>query len=149
MVGARNVAVVHICMEAVAIVFCRSFWCFLAAVLAIPSSSTIACCCKVRRMYNLWSFFGGFVLFLHAVAATTEALGRRDSTDDPSAFLCGVQIVLCLTSTLVMHYGTKVASLLREPIAPFDMQIRGMEATQQAAPFPPSQATYAQATLSP
>lgn len=148
MVAARKVAVIHICLEAVSIVFCRSGWCVWAVFVAIPSSSTVVCCCKVRRTYNVWSYFGALVFFLHAVAATSEAFGRQEGLGDPNAFIFCVQIVLCLFSTLVMHYGARVAWLLREPVSPVDMQIREIDVPQQGGRFPPCQVTYAQATLS-
>lgn len=132
MARARSVAILHVCVESVAILFCRAFWCVLAAPLAIVSSSTVACCCKQRRAYSLWSVFGGFVGFLHALAATTEALYVDEAYRDRSAFVFTVQIVLCLISMLVFHYGFRVASLLREPILAAEMQV-----------------SYAQAGLSP
>lgn len=149
MVRARNVAIVHVCVEAVALVFCRSLWCVLAVLFAIPSSSTVACCCKQRRCYTLWSVFGGFVFFLHAVAATTEALGRDEYYGDPSGFIVMVQIALCLLSLLVMHYGIKLASLLQDPIFPVEGQGSGVEVTPQGGAYPPNEIPYAQARVTP
>lgn len=149
MIRARNVAIMHVCFEVVAILFCRSVWCVVAAIFAIPSSSTVACCCKQRCSYAVWSIFGGLVFFLHAVAAAIEALGRDEYYDgDPSAFILLVQIFLCLLSLIVMHYGTKLTSLVREPIFPVEMQGGDMEVTRQVGAYPP-EVPYAQARLSP
>lgn len=151
MIRARNIAIAHVCMEAVAVVFCRSVWCVLALLFAIPSSSTVACCCKQRGCYTVWSIFGGLAFFLHAVAATTEATGHNLYYREPSAFLVMVQISLCFISLLAMHYGIKLASLLREPVFPaVEAPGGGMEVTPQAgAYYQPNGVQYAQARLSP
>lgn len=148
MVRARNVAIVHVCVESTSIFFCRSAWCVLALLFAIPSSSTVACCCKQRVSYALWGTFGGFASFLHAVAATTEALGRDEYYGDPSAFVFMVQVALCLLSLLVVHHGIKLASLLQEPVYPVETRGGGMEATPQMV-YQPYAVQYAQARLSP
>lgn len=150
MMGARNVAILHVCMEAVSIIFCRSLWCVLAVLFAIPSSSTVACCCKQRGSYILWSIFGSWVFFLHALAATTEALGSDDDySDHPSAFIFMVQIALCFLSLLVVRDGIKLASLLREPIFPVEAQDDGVGVTPQVAVYQPNEGPFVQARLSP
>lgn len=148
MTSARNVAIAHVCVETMALIFCRSEWCVLAALFAVPSSSTVACCCKRRGSYTLWSIFGGLVFFLHAVAAATEALGRDEYYGDPSAFVFVVQIALCLLSLLVVHHGIKLASLLREPVYPVEARGGGMHVTPQVV-YQPNEVQYAQARLSP
>lgn len=143
MVRARNVAIVHVCLEALTLLFCRSVWCLLAILVAIPSSSTVACCCKRRGSYTVWSLFGGLVFSLHAVAATTEALGRNDYYGEPSAFVFMVQITLCFLSLLVVHHGVKLASLLREPVFPVEVRGSSMDVTPQVGAYRPNEAAYA------
>ena len=148
MASARNVAIVHLCVEIMALMFCRSGWCVVAALFAIPSSSTVACCCKQRGSYACWSILGGLVFFLHAVAAANEALSRGEYSDDPSAFIVMVQITLCLLSLLVVRHGIKLASLLREPVYPVASRGGGIHVTPQVA-YQSNEMQYAQARLPP
>lgn len=96
----------------------------------------------------MWGIFGSFVFFLHAVAATTEALGRDRDYREPSAFIFMVQIALCLLSLLVVQHGIKLASLLREPVFPVEAREGGMEVTPQVA-YQPNAGQYVHVRLPP
>lgn len=140
---ARRVAIVHVCAESMGILFCRAWGCYWAALLAIPSSSMVACCCKQRWTYLMWSCVGGFAFFFHASAAVTEALGDKETGHDYRGFLCSVQVVLCLICLPVVNYGRGLASQLRDSVSPIgNMQAGRMGVTTQPMP-------YAQAGLSP
>lgn len=142
MTRARTVAIVHVCSESVGILFCLAWGCFWAAMFAIPSSSTVACCCKQRRAYVVWSYCGGFACFLHAITAVTEALGDEETGHAPNGFICMVQIALCLISMSAVHYGLSVVALLRESVSPTEMQVGEVRVTTHPVP-------YAQTGLSP
>jgi len=146
MVRARNVAIVHVCVESVALLFCRSGWCVVAALIAIPPSSSIACCCKRRGCYTLWGISGSVIFSLHAVAAATEAISGDDPYDgNPNAFIFMVQVALCFLGLVVVRHSIKLAPLVREPVLPVDGHGGDMEVTPHVV-YQSNGVPYAQAT---
>ena len=68
-IQARNVAITHLCVEIVALHFCSAELFGITLILAVLSSSVVACCCKHRTAFKLWSWMGGLPFMLHAIAA--------------------------------------------------------------------------------
>lgn len=124
-VHARKVAITHVCIEAAALMFCRSGWCVIAFLMAIPASSIVACCVKHRTTYVAWSAVGSFVCWLHVIAASEafEYDTNEYYSNDFRVSIGSVQTVLCGLSVVVMYYGCKAASALRESIHPVGVQV--------------------------
>lgn len=146
---ARNVAILHVCVESVGILFCRSPSCFWAALFAIPSSSTVACCCKTRCNYTVWGLLGGLVFCLHVAAASTYAPDRSGYfSGESSGFNVMVQVFLSFVSMLVAHFGIRMAWRLRNPILPAEVQLGAMEVAPPRL-NPPTELHFAEARRSP
>ena len=105
-VHARNVAIAHVVFEFLAVFTClTNGWCIGVSVLAMTSSSLVACCFKQRTAYSCWSFIGLFLVSLHALSGLGELKSHVGSV------VAGVmQLFLCAVSLVVLIVGCKAAS---------------------------------------
>lgn len=124
--GARKVAIAYVFVEIVGILFfCYSTWCRVAISLVMWSSCLVACCCKTRTFYLLWSLVGGMMFVSHAVVAIRVIVRGANLCDH---FVCSpqliffVQIILCCVSLRVVYTGCKAASAIMR-ISPAETQI--------------------------
>ena len=74
MVCARNIAITHVVIEVVPVfvLFCMNGWYIMASFLGVISSSVVACCCKHRAVYWVWSCIGGVLTVLHAISVAQD-----------------------------------------------------------------------------
>lgn len=116
MLQARNVAITHVCFELLAALFCPTgTLCVFTAFLAVLLSSVVACCCKHRTTYMLWSWFGCVLLTFHLIAAA----GAFDAeyffpVSDLPGFVFFLQMFLCGVNVRMMYLGCVISTASRE-----------------------------------
>lgn len=115
---ARNVAIMHIVAGVVGLFFCLTSWASYIFILGVVPSSMVACCCKQRAMFRVWSFIGLLLIVLHAILAG-ELLNRSVNYYVFNPTLCAViQIALCFIGVIVVHSGCRAASVMRDRTLP-------------------------------
>lgn len=119
---ARDIAVVHICVEVVAAVaFCSSEVCGTIPLAAVLSSSPVACFSRHRVTYLLWSCTGAVLCAVHgAIAAEMTSV---DESHSWFPIVLSVQIFLCCVSLLVVYSGGRAASATRRSVYPIQNQL--------------------------
>lgn len=147
MVQARNVAITQVCVEILAIFFCSTEFCGVTLLLAVLSSSVVACCCKHRVVYSIWSCVGIVVGWLHAIAAAEAFQTGYYFHSYPPTIIFLLQVSLCGLSMLAVYRGCKTTTALREPIHPVERQL-GLRAPVQVSMHAPVQIQPSHATSS-
>lgn len=117
-VQARNVAIVQITVEVVAIVFASSEWWLATPFVAVLSASPVACCSKLGVTYMLWSCIGALLCVVHAITAVDATKHEPSYISWSPIELLLAQIFLCGVSLLVVYCGWKTASATRRPVHP-------------------------------
>lgn len=148
MVQARNVAITQVCVEILAIFFCSTEFCGVTLFLAVLSSSVVACCCKHRVIYSIWSCVGIVVAWLHAIAAAEAFQANYYYHSYPPMFIFLLQVALCGLSVLGVYRGCQTTKALREPIHPVERQL-GLGAPVQVSMHPPVQIQPSHASMIP
>lgn len=148
MVHARNVAITQVCVEILAIFFCSTDFCLVTLFLAVLSSSVVACCCKHRVIYSIWSCACIVVAWLHAIAAAEAFQTEYYYQSYPPMIIFLLQVSLCGLSMLGAYRGCKTTTALREVIHPVERQL-GLGAPIQVSMHPPVQIQPSHASMLP
>lgn len=119
---ARDIAVIFICVEVIAAVaFCSSEACGTVPLVAVLSSSPVACFSRHRVTYLLWSCTGAVLCVVHvAIAAKITSIEQSHSWF-PIVF--SVHIFLCCVSLVVVYRGCRAASATRRSVYPIENQL--------------------------
>lgn len=117
---ARDLAVIHICVEIVSVVFCSSDWCATIPMVAVLSSSPVACCSRHRVTYMVWSCTGAVLSVVHALIAAEVTSIEGSYTWSP--IVLSVEIFQCCVTLLVVYRGCKAASATKRSVCPVETQ---------------------------
>ena len=112
-VHARNVAIAQIVVAVVATNICLTPWCDIIFLVAVIPASLVACCCKFRAIYLIWSLIGVLLVMMNVVTALNVEDNLIYHFFDQKIFYLA-QAIQCFVSALVVYYGCKTILALRD-----------------------------------
>ena len=111
-VHARNVAIAQIVVALAATYICLTPWCAITFLITVIPSSLVACCCKFRAIYLIWSLIGVLLVVMNVFTAFDAKESLIYYFRDPK-ILYVVQAIQCFVSALAAYCGCKTVLALR------------------------------------